>query len=304
MARLARYDGQYLFDVRGRARSRTRAAAAAASPAGRRGARRVCASPSCARRRPTTPGRRSTRRCKLDPDDLDAHYVAGQARGAPSRTSTGKRSTCARSRRRAATATRSRWRSPSVAEARKDTAGAARRARGGAPLRSDAGRSAARASTSSRRRDKRDADALAALREVARLDQHDRARVGLLLGDAGRRQALGRGEATSASRRIYVDVESAAVHVDYARALAGDGRPRGGVLRARERAPVRREAAGARRSPSRCWRASDSPSATSRGHARAATRRSSSIRPAPRPCAEAVTPCARSEAHARDGPEP
>jgi predicted Zn-dependent protease len=70
--------------------------------------------------------------------------------------------------------------------------------------------------------EKRDADALDALRAVARVDQHDR-RVWLLLLD---RLVLAKqwdearkvGEAA-----LYVDVESAAMHVDYARALSATG---------------------------------------------------------------------------------
>jgi tetratricopeptide (TPR) repeat protein len=70
--------------------------------------------------------------------------------------------------------------------------------------------------------DKRDDDALSALREVARLDQHDRRAYRLLL------QALVAGKHWDEARRvgqaaIYVDVESAPIHVDYARALAVAG---------------------------------------------------------------------------------
>ncbi len=70
--------------------------------------------------------------------------------------------------------------------------------------------------------DKRDDDALAALREVARLDQHDRRAYGLLLG------ALVAGKHWDEARQvgqaaIFVDVESAAIHVDYGKALAAAG---------------------------------------------------------------------------------
>ena len=69
---------------------------------------------------------------------------------------------------------------------------------------------------------KRDADALQALREVARLDQHDRRAWRMLLDRlvAARRwdEAKRTGEAA-----LYVDVESAAIHVDYARALSATG---------------------------------------------------------------------------------
>ncbi|MGH7298069.1 MAG: tetratricopeptide repeat protein, partial [Polyangiaceae bacterium] len=71
-------------------------------------------------------------------------------------------------------------------------------------------------------KDKRDADALVELREVARLDQHDRRSWAKLLG------ALVESKRWDEARRvgesaIYVDVQSAAVHLDYGRALAAGG---------------------------------------------------------------------------------
>ena len=70
--------------------------------------------------------------------------------------------------------------------------------------------------------EKRDADALAALRELARLDQHDRRAYRLLLG------ALVDGKRWDEAKRVgeaalFVDVESAEVHVNYARALSATG---------------------------------------------------------------------------------
>jgi Tfp pilus assembly protein PilF len=67
--------------------------------------------------------------------------------------------------------------------------------------------------------DKRENDALAILRDIARLDQHDRRAYGLLLGSlvSARRWEEARrvGEAA-----IFVDLSSAAIHVNYARALS------------------------------------------------------------------------------------
>ncbi|HEX3770923.1 MAG TPA: hypothetical protein VHV30_08675, partial [Polyangiaceae bacterium] len=72
------------------------------------------------------------------------------------------------------------------------------------------------------KKDGRDADALAALREIARLDQHDRRAYELLLDAliAGKRWDEARRVGESA---IYVDVESASMHVNYARALSATG---------------------------------------------------------------------------------
>jgi tetratricopeptide (TPR) repeat protein len=70
--------------------------------------------------------------------------------------------------------------------------------------------------------EKRDADVLWALREIARLDQHDRGHyrelLARLVADKKWDEARRVGEAA-----LYVDVESASIHTDYARALAATG---------------------------------------------------------------------------------
>jgi tetratricopeptide (TPR) repeat protein len=70
--------------------------------------------------------------------------------------------------------------------------------------------------------EKRDADALASLRDVARLDQHDRRAYKLLL-----EKLVSAGQWDEARRvgqaALYVDLASAANHVNYARALAATG---------------------------------------------------------------------------------
>ena len=70
--------------------------------------------------------------------------------------------------------------------------------------------------------EKRDDDALTALRAIAKLDQHDRVHYQELLDKlvAGKlwAEAVRVGQAA-----IYVDVESAAIHTAYARALAAMG---------------------------------------------------------------------------------
>ncbi len=71
--------------------------------------------------------------------------------------------------------------------------------------------------------DKREADALNVLRELAPLDQHDRHAWKLLLD--GLVAAKNWDEARRVGdAAIYVDVESYAVHYDYAQALAATGR--------------------------------------------------------------------------------
>jgi tetratricopeptide (TPR) repeat protein len=70
--------------------------------------------------------------------------------------------------------------------------------------------------------EKRDADALGALREIAGLDQHDRRGYKLLL-----EKLVERGQWDEARRvgesALYVDVHDASLHVGYARALAEGG---------------------------------------------------------------------------------
>jgi tetratricopeptide (TPR) repeat protein len=72
------------------------------------------------------------------------------------------------------------------------------------------------------RSEHRDDDALAALREVARLDQHDRASWGELMRVLVERKLWAEAKRVGESA-IYVDVERAGLHVDYARSLAALG---------------------------------------------------------------------------------
>jgi tetratricopeptide (TPR) repeat protein len=71
--------------------------------------------------------------------------------------------------------------------------------------------------------EKRDADALAVLRELAPLDQHDRKAWRLLLDRLVAAKAWDEANRVGDSA-IYVDVESYGVHFDYAQALAATGR--------------------------------------------------------------------------------
>jgi tetratricopeptide (TPR) repeat protein len=70
--------------------------------------------------------------------------------------------------------------------------------------------------------DKRDADALAALRDVAHLDQHDRQAWHLLLEKLVAAKRWDEAKRTGESA-LYVDIQSAGTHVNYARALAATG---------------------------------------------------------------------------------
>ena len=199
MARLARYDGQYLFDPKpivagGGARRGRRGAAE------RAGARRL--------RRRAPPREEGRRREPGDRRGAQARRraIATRTSSRPSsrqrpRTRTRRRSTCARSWPAGGDGYTVEMALAAVAEARKDKARLARRARGGASLRSDAGGPAARAL---RPRDGREARRRRARRRSAKW----RASIStivraykLLLGRLGRGQALGRGEARRRRRR-------------------------------------------------------------------------------------------------------
>jgi tetratricopeptide (TPR) repeat protein len=72
------------------------------------------------------------------------------------------------------------------------------------------------------RADKRSADELSLLREIARLDQHDRVHYRELLARLVAAKSWDEARRTGEAA-IYVDVESAAIHTDYARALSATG---------------------------------------------------------------------------------
>ena len=250
MARLSRYDGQYMFDPK-TAPLEDAKAAAAATPAERRGSRRL---------RAGAPAREQGRR-----------RGSGDRRGAASSTRP--------------TATPTSWRPSSprrledtaaqekhlraikaaggdgytvemalaeVAEARKDNGAASGGAGGRASLRSDAGRCRCGRSTSSRPA----TSATPTPWSRCAKWRGSTSTTGARRSSCSRRSSRpssGTRRGASGEAAIYVDVESAEVHVDYARALAATGDHADGGLRARERPPVRRQAARAGRERSRSW---------------------------------------------------
>src|SRR5262249_46609623 len=70
--------------------------------------------------------------------------------------------------------------------------------------------------------EKRDADVLWALREITRLDQHDRVHWRELLSTLAAAKKWDEAKRVGEAA-IYVDVESSSIHADYARALAATG---------------------------------------------------------------------------------
>jgi predicted Zn-dependent protease len=218
MARLARYDGQYLFDPKTMS---VEDAAAAVAAAPQSAAAHVTYAVALVRaKKADEAGREIDAALKADPANRDAHFMAsklaagahdpdGQARHLRAIVASGGDGYAVQ------------MALAEIADARKDHPGA--RAALEAAHRFDPTQvEPLRALYDMAVADKRDDDALGALREVARLDQHDRRAYRLLL------QTLVAGNHWDEAKRVgqaavYVDVESAAIHVDYAHALSVTG---------------------------------------------------------------------------------
>ena len=218
LARLARYDGQYLFDPK--TLSVDDAAAAVAAAPESAPAHVAYAVALLRAKKADEASRQIDAALKADPGDRDAHFVASKL-AAAARDPDAQEKHLRAIRASGADGYAVEMALAEVADARKDHA-AARAALEAAhrfdPTQVDPLRSLYDLAVG----DKRDADALAALREVARLDQHDRRAYKLLL------EALVSGKQWDEARRvgqaaIYVDVESAEAHANYARALSAGG---------------------------------------------------------------------------------
>jgi cellulose synthase operon protein C len=218
MARLARYQGRYLFDPRPQPLEEARAAVGAAPRSAPAHVAYALALMHGHQREEG--GREIDEALKLDPNEKDAHFVAYLLGGMAKDVDAQERHLRA-IRASGADGYDVEMGFADVAGTRHDAAGA-RTALEAAhrldPTQVDPVRSLYELATA----EKREAGALDALREVARLDQHDRRAYGLLLEKlvAAKRwdEARAVGEAG-----IYVDVESAAMHVGYARALSATG---------------------------------------------------------------------------------
>jgi tetratricopeptide (TPR) repeat protein len=218
LARLARYDSQYLFDVKAQPVDEARAAAAAAP---QNAAAHVVLAMSLVRAHKLDDASREVQEAlRLDPADKDAHYVAAKI------ASVGKDVGGAEQHLRAIRAAGGdgytvQMGLAEVAEAKHDVPG--QRAALEAAHRFDPTQvDPLKELLTMARAEKRSADELNVLRDIARLDQHDRQHWRELLSRlvAGKLwdEAKRVGEAA-----LYVDVESADIHVDYARALAATG---------------------------------------------------------------------------------
>jgi Tfp pilus assembly protein PilF len=216
--RLARYDGQYMFSPPSASLEEAATAAAARSDIA---ATHVAYAVALLRaHKPDDASREIDAALKIEPTNLDAHFVASKLAGIAN-------DTVAQEQHLRAIALAGgdgyaiEMGLAEVADARHDRPaklGALQAAHRFDPTQADPLRALFDAATE----DKRDGDALAALRDLAQLDQHDRRVWGLLVDKlVGAKlwdEAKRAGEAA-----LYVDVENAAVHEAYARALSATG---------------------------------------------------------------------------------
>jgi tetratricopeptide (TPR) repeat protein len=219
MARLARYEGQYLFDVKPLTVEEAQVAVTASpqsAPA------HVALAVALLRSHKLEEGQKEVDEAlRLDPNDKDAHFVAAKLSPLGSKDVAAQEKHLRAIQAAGGDGFTVRMALASIAEDAHDKG--AELAQLQAAHRFDP----TQAEPLKRiydvaNEDKRDADALAALRELAPLDQHDRKVWRLLL------ERLVAGKVWDEARRvgeaaIYVDVESFAVHYGYALALSATG---------------------------------------------------------------------------------
>jgi predicted Zn-dependent protease len=217
-ARLARYDGQYLFEPKSMSVDDA-SAAVAASPQSAP-AHVTYAVALLRAKKPDEAGHELDVALKLDPNDRDAHFVAAKLAGA-THDAEGQEKHLRAMTASGADGYGVQMALAGVAEGKHDQA-AVRTALEAAHRFDPTQADPLRGLYDLAKTEKRDPDALSALREVARLDQHDRHAYGLLLETlvAGKRWDEAKRVGASA---LYVDVESAEMHVNYARALSATG---------------------------------------------------------------------------------
>jgi tetratricopeptide (TPR) repeat protein len=217
-ARLSRYDGQYMFDVKPLPVDEAKAAVAA-SP--KSAAAHVAFALALLRaHKPEDAEREVGEALGIDPSDKDAHFLAAKLAGG-SKDAAREEKHLRAIKAAGGDGYTVEMALADVAEARHDKA--AQRAALEASHRFDPTQAEPmRGLYDLAAADKRDADALAALREVARLDQHDRRAWRLLVDKLVQAKRWDEARRTGEAA-LYVDVESASVHVGYAQALAATG---------------------------------------------------------------------------------
>ncbi|HXX68257.1 MAG TPA: tetratricopeptide repeat protein [Polyangiaceae bacterium] len=218
MKRLARYDGQYMFSPSSQSLDDARAAANAApesTPA------HVAYALALLRAHKQDEARREIDLAlKKDPKDEDAHFLASKL-AAMTKDPDGQETHLKAIQATGGDGYTVEMALAEVARERHDRA--AERTALEAAHRFDPSQSdPLRGLFDLANDEKREADALGALKELARLDQHDRHVWRLLLDRLVALQRWDEAKRVGESA-LYVDVESSAIHVGYARALAATG---------------------------------------------------------------------------------
>ncbi len=219
LSRLARYDGQYLFDMRPLSLEDAQAAAASAPRSAH--AHAALALALLRSNKPDDAQKEVDEALGLDDGDKDAHYLAAKLAGA-NKDCEGQGKHLRAIQAAGGDGYTVRMALADVAECVHDkgtTRAELEAAHRFDPTQAEPLRRLYEIATD----EKRDADALAALRELAPLDQHDRRAWRLLLDRLVAERAWDEASRVGESA-IYVDVESYAVHFDYAEALAAKGR--------------------------------------------------------------------------------
>ena len=218
LARLARYDGQYLFDPRRVTVDEGRALAAATPQVAEA---HVAYALALLRARKTDEAAREVAEAfKIDPNDKDAHFVAAKLAA--------MEKDLAKQEEHIAAITAAGGDGYTIEAALAEVAGArhdkvAARAAFEAAHRFDPTQAEPlRGLYEIATEEKRDADALAALEGATRLDQHDRRGYRLLLDKLVAAKRWNDAKRVGQSL-LYLDVESAAMHTTYARALSATG---------------------------------------------------------------------------------
>jgi Tfp pilus assembly protein PilF len=218
LARLARYDGQYMFDVKPLDVDEARALAQK-SP--EHAAAHVAYAVALLRAHKGDEARGELGQAlKIAPDDKDAHYVLSKLAGAE-KNAPEEAKELVTIKNAGGDGYTVEMGLSEAAHARHDTAAeraALEAARRFDPTQPDPLRGIFDLASD----EKRDGDALDALRALAQIDQHDRRVWHLLLDRLVLAKQWDEAKRTGEAA-LFVDVENAGMHVDYARALAATG---------------------------------------------------------------------------------
>jgi tetratricopeptide (TPR) repeat protein len=217
-ARLSRFQGQYMFDMKPKPLDEAKAAVAAAPKSAE--AHDALALSLLRAHKGDDAGQELDAALKLDPNDKNAHFLSAKL-ATMTKDSAGQEKHLQAIRAAGGDGYTVELGLAETAEARKDKA--AMRAALQAAHRFDPTQpEPVKALFELATEEKRDADALGALRELARLDQHDGRAWKLLLDKLVEAKAWDEAKKVGEGA-LFVDVQSADVHTGYARALAATG---------------------------------------------------------------------------------